>query len=123
TPGKVDNPQDWLRAADIFVLPSVREGLPNALLEAMSCGLACVASRLDGITDRVLSYGNEEAAGLLFVPDNPRVLAAAIGSLAASGDLRDLLGQRARAKIENEYRLEAVAETYTRLIRKLTQNY
>ncbi len=121
TPGRVANPQDWLRAADIFVLPSVREGLPNALLEAMSCGLACVATRLEGITDRVLSYGGEEASGLLFLPDNPRVLAAAVGSLAGSGDLRDLLGERAREKIEKEYRLETVAETYTKLISKLTQ--
>ncbi len=118
-PGRVANPRDWLRAADIFVLPSVREGLPNALLEAMSCGLACVAARLEGITDRLLSLGGDEAAGLLFIPDNPGVLAAAIGSLAGSGELRRLLGRRARKKIEKEYRLAAVAERYRKIILEL----
>ncbi len=118
-PGRVANPQDWLRAADIFVMPSVREGLPNALLEAMSCGLACVAARLEGITDRVLSLDGDETAGLLFIPDNHEVLAAAIGSLAGSGELRGLLGRRARKKIEKEYRLETVAGKYRKIILEL----
>ncbi|MBW7997365.1 MAG: glycosyltransferase family 4 protein [Candidatus Glassbacteria bacterium] len=120
SPGRVGNPEDWLRAADIFVLPSVREGLPNALLEAMSCGLAVVAARLPGITDHVLSYGGDEAAGLLFEPDNERVLTAAIASLAGSGELRGVLGERARRKIVHEYRLEIVAERYRNLLRQLT---
>lgn len=119
-PGRVSNPEDWLRAADIFVLPSVREGMPNALLEAMSCGLACVAARLEGITDSVLICGGDEAAGLLFIPDNSRVLAAAIGSLTGSAELRDLLGGRARRKIESGYSLEAVAEEYRKIIYEIT---
>lgn len=120
-PGRVNNPDDWLRAADIFVLPSVREGMPNALLEAMSCGLAVVAARLPGITDTVLSYGGEEAAGLLFIPDNDRVLGAAIASLAGSEQLRDLLGRQARDKIERKYSLELVARRYREIIIELAR--
>ena len=43
------------RLADVFVLPSRREGLPVALMEAMSCGLPCVASRLPGATDTLIA--------------------------------------------------------------------
>ena len=45
------------RAADLFVLSSVREANPVALLEAMSCGLPCIASRLDGSTDVIIEDG------------------------------------------------------------------
>ena len=46
--------EQYYRAADIFVLPSKREGLPNALLEAMACGLPSIVSRLPGVTDSVI---------------------------------------------------------------------
>jgi glycosyltransferase involved in cell wall biosynthesis len=51
--GAVHNVHDYFRMADVFVLPSRREGLPVALMEAMSCGLPSVASRLPGATDLI----------------------------------------------------------------------
>src|SRR5262249_23074031 len=47
----------FYRAADVFVLPSSREGLPNALLEAMASGLACIVTMLPGVTDTVIEDG------------------------------------------------------------------
>ena len=49
--------QDYFRAADIYAMPSLREGLPIALLEAMACGLPCVASHLPGATDAIIEHG------------------------------------------------------------------
>ena len=51
--GGVDDPSDYLRAADVFVLPSVAEGMSNSLLEAMATALPCVASRIAGNTDLI----------------------------------------------------------------------
>ena len=51
--GAVDNPADYLRAADIFVLPSVAEGMSNSLLEAMATALPCVVSGIGGNTDLI----------------------------------------------------------------------
>ena len=51
--GAVDNPADYLRAADLFVLPSVAEGMSNSLLEAMATALPCVVSGIGGNTDLI----------------------------------------------------------------------
>ena len=56
--------EDYLRAGDIFVSASVREGMPNALLEAMACGLACLAARLPGITDSLLRKQGQECCSI-----------------------------------------------------------
>ena len=82
-----------LQDADVFVLPSRAEGLPLALLEAMSCGLACVASEVDGMVD-ALQHGR---TGLLVRPGDPAALASCIARLLAEPALRNRLGQAARA--------------------------
>ena len=60
--GKVDDVYNYLQLSNIFVLPSKSEGLPNCLLEAMSCGLACIGSDVVGISD-LIEHGYN---GLLF---------------------------------------------------------
>ncbi len=104
--------EDYYRAADIFVLSSVREGQPNALLEAMACGLACAATRLEGITDSLLEAGE---AGLLFGPDDTRGLCGALERLADNPTLREILGRRAREAVLAGYALEQVAALYRHL--------
>ena len=81
-----------LQDADIFVLPSRAEGLPLALLEAMSCGLACVATRTDGMRDAI----DPGRTGLLVPPRDPAALSAAIGELLVDPHLRNRLGRGAR---------------------------
>ena len=101
--------EDYFRACDIFVLPSVREGLPNALLEAMAGALACVAARLPGVTDSLL----EPQAGILVEPDDRNEFARAIERLAGDSDLRKNLGAEARKKIlSGGFELRRVAEQY-----------
>ena len=75
-PGHSD-PIPWLAAADVFVLPSIVEGLPGALIEAMAAGLPCVVSDIPGNRELV----RHEETGLLVPIKQPEALAIAIESL------------------------------------------
>lgn len=108
--------EKYYRAADAFVLPSVREGLPNALLEAMASGAACVATRLPGITDTVIADGIN---GLLVDTRDTDALAAAIQSLVADPSRTRALGSRARETIVAHYTIESVADRYFEAYRAL----
>ena len=92
--------EKYFRAADLYVLPSIREGLPIALLEAMASALPCIASRLTGSTDTVIDHG---VNGLLVAPDDPRALAAAIRLLIDDPAARARLGSAARRTILERY--------------------
>ncbi len=81
-----------LAAADVFVLPSHQEGLPVVLMEAMSMGLAIVATSVGGVP-QVITDGTN---GLLVPPGDAGALARAIESVAVDLDLRRLLGRRAK---------------------------
>jgi glycosyltransferase involved in cell wall biosynthesis len=100
---------DYYRAADIFALPSSREGLPVALLEAMSCGLPCVASRLPGATDAVIADGDN---GLLVPPGDAAALADALAALMRDPAGAQRLGVRARTTIEERYASGQVADAW-----------
>jgi glycosyltransferase involved in cell wall biosynthesis len=104
------------RAADALVLPSLREGLPNVLLEAMACGLACVASRLPGSTDQVVEDGQN---GLLFPPGDPAALSERLDTLLTDPEAAARLGETARRSVEQRYSIEAVAEAHLALYRSL----
>ena len=88
-PGEKDT---LLRAAECFVMPSLSEGMPMALLEAMAYGMAIVATRAGGIPELV----EDGVTGLLVEPDDPEALAAALARLAADPDLRHRLASAAR---------------------------
>lgn len=92
-------------AADVFVLPSTSEGLSNALLEAMSSGLATVASAVGGTTETV----EDGATGLLFGRDDERAAQGACARLAGDPALVRRLGEQARRVCETRYALDAVA--------------
>ncbi|UFP96673.1 glycosyltransferase family 4 protein [Gloeobacter morelensis] len=80
---------------DIFVIPSLHDGCPNALLEAMTAGRAIVGTRADAIGE-ILDH---ERDALLVPPCDSEALAAALGRLVASPDLRRQLGEAARYKV------------------------
>jgi glycosyltransferase involved in cell wall biosynthesis len=99
----------FLQAADVFVLPSKREGLPVALLEAMACALPCIASRLPGSTDTII---RDHENGLLIDAGNVTAFAAAIALVLNQPRLAAQLGAAARATIESRFRSDAVAERW-----------
>lgn len=86
---------DILGTASIFVLPSLKEGMPNSLLEAMASGLAVVGSDISGIKALVTHDKN----GLLVPPKNCHALSKAILELLENPDLRSKMGQNARLYI------------------------
>jgi glycosyltransferase involved in cell wall biosynthesis len=106
-----------LAGADIFVLPSLAEGLPLALLEAMFAGRPIVASDVGEV--RVVLNGGE--AGLLVQPGNAAELARALGSLLADPNEGGRLGQRAALRAASEYASSRMVERYARLYFELSQ--
>jgi glycosyltransferase involved in cell wall biosynthesis len=100
------------RAADVFVLSSVREGLPNALLEAMASGLPCVATCLPGVTDTMIDDG---VSGWLVPPDDADAFTGAlVRALGNTG-----VGRAARARVQAGYGFDATAAAYLAIYREL----
>jgi glycosyltransferase involved in cell wall biosynthesis len=91
-----------LAASTIFLLPSYHEGMPMALLEAMSWGLPVIATPVGGIPQIV----TPEVNGLLVAPGDVAGLAAAIVRLLEDPGLRTRLGEAARTTIENGFSLQ-----------------
>jgi len=105
----------YFQAADLFALPSVSEGLSNALLEAMSAGLPCIVSNIGGNVDLIVDGEN----GLLFEAGNTEQLTDALLRLYTNGTERQEFGQKARKTIEATYSMEKVAKKYVELYRRL----
>jgi GalNAc-alpha-(1->4)-GalNAc-alpha-(1->3)-diNAcBac-PP-undecaprenol alpha-1,4-N-acetyl-D-galactosaminyltransferase len=99
--GVVRDPYVFYRSATIFALPSRIEGTPNALLEAMSCGLPVVVS--DGAPG-LLELVEDGVTGLVVPVNDAAALAAALRRLARNSELRRRLGESARARV-SEYDL------------------
>lgn len=91
--GTKDNLQDYYSQAELFVLPSRNEGSPNALIEAMSFGCACIAMDCEFGPSELIE--NEEN-GILIEADNIFKLSAAIQNLLSDADLRKRIGKNAQ---------------------------
>jgi glycosyltransferase involved in cell wall biosynthesis len=104
--GLVGDLPGLLAAADIFCLPSLYEGLPLVLLEAMAAGLPVVAFAIDGVRD-VLADG---AQARLVAPGKVPALAAALGSLLPDAAQRLRLGRAARETVEARHGFAAVVQ-------------
>ena len=106
---------DLLQQAWGFVLPSRWEGMPNALLEAMACGLPCVATRVSGSED-ILNDGQN---GLLVPTEQPMEMAYALGRLIEDAELAHRLGTEARTTVMQNYQLTSIVEQCLELYRKV----
>lgn len=100
-----------LYVADIFVLPSLSEGMPMALLEAMGMGLPVVATNLAGIAD-VVEDGRH---GLLVPPGEVESLELAIARLLSDAQLSKQLAQAGRKLVFEQYTVERMCRTYEEL--------
>lgn len=98
-----------LRAADVFVLPSHAEGQPMAIIEAMASGLPVVATRVGAVPDML----RDGVDGLLVEPRDVPALAAALGRVIDSADLRQRMGASARARAEERYDVDRLREQLT----------
>lgn len=113
--GEVPSPWPLLAGADIFALPSLWEGMPNALLEAMAAGLPCVATAVGAVPE--MAADGEEA--MLVLPRDAAALSRALLALAAAPARRQEMGARARRRIEAQFRIEATVGRMERLYDEL----
>ncbi|MCB2141172.1 glycosyltransferase [bacterium] len=105
----------FLPAFDVFVLPSLTEGTPMAMLEAMSFGVPVVATKVGGIP-KVITHG---ITGVLISPSNVSEIVSSIISLKKDEEYRDSLSLGARELIEKHYSLDAQVEKVEALYRSL----
>ncbi len=103
TPFRQDVPA-LLKAIDVFCLPSLWEGLPIGLLEAMAMEKAVIATAVDG-TKEIVDHGKN---GFIVPQQQPQALAAAICTLANEPFLRLMLGRNARRTVENAFDITAM---------------
>jgi glycosyltransferase involved in cell wall biosynthesis len=110
--GQSDHVAKFLASADVFVMPSLWEGLPIALLEAMSAGLPIIATRVEGV-EEVVTEGEH---GLLVPIGNIEALADAILRLLADPELRRKMGGACKAKVLAFYTADRMCEQYLNLM-------
>jgi GalNAc-alpha-(1->4)-GalNAc-alpha-(1->3)-diNAcBac-PP-undecaprenol alpha-1,4-N-acetyl-D-galactosaminyltransferase len=114
-PGAVSEPTPYLRASEVFVLSSHYEAFPNALAEAMACGLAVVSFDCpSGPADMI----NHAANGWLVPARNEPLLASAMAQLMDDGSLRARLGQEATS-ITDLYAPEKIIDRWVALVTEL----
>lgn len=114
-----DRKSTLLRQSDIFVLPSWSEGLPNAMIEAMSAGLACVVTGVGVIPDFVV----DDHDALVVPPHDVSALTAALARLIADSKLRTSIAGNGHALAASQFSLEAgsqrLAEAVALAMRKV----
>jgi len=109
--GRREDVADLLGACDVFVLPSRREGLGVASLEAMGAGRPVIASRVGGLGFVV----RDGETGLLVPPEDVEALAGAMRRILTDAELRDRLGAGGRARVTEHFTPERMVESYVRL--------
>jgi L-malate glycosyltransferase len=108
--------EQYFRASSVYVLTSIREGSPVALLEAMSSGLPCVATRLAGSTDALITDGRN---GRLVEPDDVEGFAAGIRDALTDRARAAQLGAAARQTIVDRHSVEHLAPTWLAVYQEL----
>lgn len=111
--GEQDEITAWLSAFDAFVLPSLWEGIPNALLEAMALGLPVIATDVDGIPE-ALVHG---LSGLVIKPGDPKAIATALQDLIEDKALSANLGNEAKKVVSENFTLAPMIERYEKAYR------
>jgi sugar transferase (PEP-CTERM/EpsH1 system associated) len=107
--------EDSLRRMDVFVLPSINEGISNTILEAMATGLPVVAGRVGGNPELVV----DGVTGTLYEPGDGGGLVSAVSSYLADAHRRRQHGRAGRERIVQNFSLEAMVQRYQALYEEL----
>ncbi|MFH1975761.1 MAG: glycosyltransferase family 4 protein [Pseudomonadota bacterium] len=110
-----DSVASYLKCSDFMIFPSYSEGMPQAVLEAMNCGLCVIASRVGGIPEAVI----EGETGLLIEPENPQQLQTAIEKLLSNASMRQKLSARAESYSYEKFDPCKNAERFAKLLYSL----
>jgi glycosyltransferase involved in cell wall biosynthesis len=106
-----------LERADVFVLPSLNENLPLALLQAMAMGLPCIASAVGGVPELL-----DAGCGILVTPGDAGSLRAAMERMITEPGLAARLGAAARRRVAEQYSLSRCADSHLRLWSEIIEN-
>ncbi len=117
--GQRDDIADLLKSLDLFVLPSLWEGLPYGLLEAMAAGVPVVTTDIAGNTDLIDGH----TTGWLVPPADAAALARAIGEALANPTEADSRAAAARRLVESDYTLENMIAEYVKLYAEVGDRY
>ena len=112
--GRVDDVRELLWASDAFAMPSLKEGLGVAALEAMASALPVIASDVGGLREVV----EDGRTGIIVPPANPEKIASAIKRLAESPELRSQMSAAARSRVVENYSMEQMAARTLALYRE-----
>jgi sugar transferase (PEP-CTERM/EpsH1 system associated) len=107
-PGERDNIPQLMRAIDLFVLPSIAEGVSNTILEAMASGLPVIATNVGGNPELVV----DGETGMLVPPSNPAAMADAINSYLKHPVLLGRHGEAGRKRVEMRFNIESMVNGY-----------
>jgi glycosyltransferase involved in cell wall biosynthesis len=105
----------WMRSMDALVIPSRSEGLSRAAIEGMSLNRVVIASSVGGLVEFI----DNDIDGFLVPPESPKRLAEVIKRVVSDSDLRRRIGERARAKIQSRFSVEAATDRAFRLYSEL----
>lgn len=103
-------------AADVFVMPSIQENLPNSVMESMACGTPCVVFRIGGMPDLI----EHEHDGYLAQPFDTTDLARGVNWVLEDGQRWRRLSQQARKKVEQEFDIKGIAKRYVSLYEEMS---
>lgn len=103
-----DKPESYMAAADVFCLPSYREGFGSVILEAAACGIPAIGSRIYGVSDAI----EAGKSGLLFAPGNTDALTDCMRLLLHNNGLRRQMGEYARERAERDFSSARVTQAW-----------
>jgi glycosyltransferase involved in cell wall biosynthesis len=113
--GYRDDTAAWLKAFDVYVQPSLSEGLGTTVLEAMACRLPVVASRVGGLCEVI----EDGSTGVLVLPEQPARLAEAVLVLLDDSEKAAAMGDAGRRRVEESFSSERMIEAYLHLYQEL----
>ncbi|APW44165.1 glycosyltransferase family 4 protein [Rhodoferax saidenbachensis] len=106
--GSTTTPERYMAAADVFVLPSYREGFGSVVIEAAACGIPSIAYQIDGVIDAIV----DRKTGVFVEKGNVRDLADAMIWLGSDNNARTALGEAARTRAVREFSSSAVSAAW-----------
>lgn len=113
--GTQNNIPEILNGLDIFVLPSLNEGMPNAVLEAMACGIPVIASAVGGVPEVI----NDNENGITIPPENEDQLTTKLITLIENQEKRRVFGTQARKTVQERFSLVQMVSKYETLYQSL----